>query len=122
MTQYTYMSAVFWLTSISYFMWKSFRVIQVFDLQKKHTYGFQIPIFKWYAIVCWGCPFVMTIITVIMQHIEECQKQKSSLICPKMETTCFFQTDAARWLYFDIINAPLLVIIFFSILPVLEDE
>ena len=118
MIQYSYMSAVFWLTSISYFMWKSFKAIKITLQKQQSTYGYQIPIFKWYAIVCWGCPLLMTIITLIMQHLDECQKDKSSLICPKLETTCFFETDTARWLYFDIINAPLLVNIIFSILPI----
>jgi hypothetical protein len=51
----------------------------------------------------------MIIVTLVMQHLEECQKDEPTLICPKLDKGCFLDSTGAKWLYFDIINAPLLV-------------
>ena len=44
-----------------------------------------------------------------MQNVAECQNEETSLICPKLEEGCFLATTEANWLYFNMINAPLLV-------------
>lgn len=108
--QYSYLSSVFWLTSMSYFMWKMFRSIQVQMPQRPYRFGCQIPAFKWYALFCWGTPFLMIIVTLVMQHLEECQKDEPTLICPKLDKGCFLDSTGAKWLYFDGINTPMFIV------------
>ena len=66
--QYSYMSSILWLTSMSFFMWKSFRRITPANArtQPQVTLGCQHPHFKWYALFSWGLPLIMTTVTLIL--------------------------------------------------------
>ena len=67
--QYSYMSSVFWLSCMSFFMWKAFRKMCPKDIRgQQYRWGFQHPHFKWYALYAWGSPLVVTIVTIVLQE------------------------------------------------------
>ena len=80
--------------------------------------GILYPKYKWYALYSWGCPLIVTIVTIIMQNLDENYVEKinrnatywSTTWTPKLgETTCFFPSNEAKLYYFHIINGPILV-------------
>ena len=80
--------------------------------------GILYPKYKWYALYSWGCPLIVTIVTIIMQNLDEKYVEEinrnttywSTTIYPKLgETTCFFPTNESKLYYFHIINGPILV-------------
>lgn len=110
--QYSYMSSILWLSSMSFFMWKSFRRMTPANVggQQQHTWGCQHPHFKWYAIFSWGLPLIMTIVTLILQHSRKFLGE--GYVQPEIGIeSCFLGSDLSKLLYFHIINAPALVIL-----------
>ena len=67
--QYSYMSAIFWLTSMSQMVWKIFRKIVPVVHGTQYKLGCQNPKFKWYALFAWGCPLLVTFVTLTMKHL-----------------------------------------------------
>ena len=84
-------------------------------VSKPRSLGILYPKYKWYALYSWGCPLIVTIVTIIMQNLdEEYVKQininTTYIVTPKLgETTCFFPSNEAKLYYFHIINGPILV-------------
>ena len=112
--QYSYMSSVFWLSCMSFFMWKAFRKMCPKDIRgQQYRWGFQHPSFKWYALYAWGCPLVVTIVTIVLQEANF--KGKEKIVTPGIgNEQCFFDEGKSRLFYFHIINAPILVSNFHS--------
>ena len=113
--QYSYMSSILWLTSMSFFMWKSFRRITPANArtQPQVSWGCQHPHFKWYALFSWGLPLIMTTVTLILQHGKKLLGD--SYVKPNIgadDGHCFLGTEMSTLLYFHIINFPALVTLF----------
>ena len=110
MVQFSYMSAIFWLSALGHFMWNSFRKIQVFSqpITSRKKLGIFHPKYKWYALYSWGCPLIVTIVTIIVQNLA---KDKTKHIwTPKIGfESCFIARGFAQLYYFHIINGPVLV-------------
>ena len=113
--QYSYMSSVFWLSCMSFFMWKAFRKMCPKDIRgQKYRWGFQHPSFKWYALYAWGCPLVVTIVTIALQETNF--EGKESIVKPGIGLNeCFLDDGESTLYYFHIVNAPILVRNFDSI-------
>ena len=108
--QYSYMSALFWLNSMGYFMWTQFRKLTPVYNQGggRWQLGIFDAKFKWHALYSWGCPLVVTIITIIIQNLPE--HLTENIITPRIGVTaCSLAQDLATLYYFHIINAPILV-------------
>ena len=103
------MSAVFWLSSLSFFMWKVFRRIRPqFSTKHEYRWGFQHPSYWKYAAISWGCPLLVTTITILVQFLPD--EYTKNFTKPGIgETQCFLDENQATLFYFHIINAPLLV-------------
>ena len=70
--------------------------------------GILYPKYKWYALYSWGCPLIVSIVTIIIQNLDE--EKNPYIVRPKLgETTCFFPSNEAKLYYFHIINGPILV-------------
>ena len=102
---FAYMSAFFWFSAMSHFIWKAFKER---PRLYKQNYGFANPKFKGYALFAFGCPALVSIVTVILQHLPE--EMQQNFIAPRINNgTC--QLGKARkgldipmlW-YFHIIN------------------
>ena len=108
--QFSYMSSILWLSSMSFFMWKTFRRMTPTNVTAQtYSWGCQHPSYKWYAIFSWGLPLIMTIVTLIIQHAG---LDKEKYVLPEIgDTHCFLGNNLPTLLYFHIINAPALVII-----------
>ena len=113
--QYSYMSSVFWLSCMSFFMWKAFRKMCPKDIRgQQYRWGFQHPHFKWYALYAWGCPFIVTIVTIVLQETDF--NGKENVVKPGIgDDECFLGEREPRLFYFHIVNAPILVSNFKSI-------
>jgi len=114
--QYTYMSSILWLASMSFFMWKTFRRMTPITTatQTQVSWGCQHPHYKWYALFSWGTPLIMTIITLILQYADESLDE--NYIKPNIGRevefegeTCFLNSKWSLLFYFHIINAPALI-------------
>ena len=114
--QYSYMSSVFWLSCMSFFMWKAFRKMCPKDIHgQQYRWGFQHPSFKWYALYAWGCPLVVTIVTIVLQEADF--KGKEKIVTPGIgNDQCFFDEGQPMLFYFHIVNAPILVSNFHSLM------
>ena len=106
--QYSYMSAIFWLSSIGHFMWKVFRKIRAMDTRQKVRLGFQDPQYRKYALFSWGLPLCVSIITIIMQHLPP--HLTKGMVTPQIgELTCFLGQDWPTLIYLYMFNAPVSV-------------
>lgn len=71
-------------------------------------YGFYDSQFKKYAIFSWGCPLIVTLVTLVIQHLPS--EWTKSIIRPDIGVTqCYFGSKKAELFYFHIINAPILL-------------
>ena len=98
---------------MSRLMWKTFSKIRGFNAVKKHyKYGFQDPKYKYYALYSWGCPFIITGTTVLMQYLPD-EYISNGLTKPRIgKNNCFIDnkgTDLPQLWYFHMFNAPILV-------------
>merc|ERR1711879_695200 len=113
--QFCYTSAVFWLSSMSRLMWKNFSRIRGFNaLQQQYKYGFLDRKYKYYALYSFGCPMLLTSVTILMQYLPE--HLVEGFITPRIGVhSCFIDETGdgfkipLLW-YFHIINAPILFI------------
>ena len=105
--QYSKMSMYFWLSAIGFNVWNSFRKLKprvTFHTQRRVT-GFQDKSFKWYALYAWGCPFIVTCVTLIMQNLSE-----STAYLPHIgRQTCTLDPKWGKLYYYHVINGPVLV-------------
>ena len=103
--QYAHMSALFWLSAIGYNVWNSFRKPDG-QGSKTNKLGIYDKKYKWYALYSWGCPLVMTIVTLIMQNVSV----GKDIVTPKIGfRTCSLEPEAALFFYFHLINIPVMV-------------
>ena len=118
---FAYMSAFFWLSAMSHFIWKAFKER---PRGQKKKYGFAHPKFKGYALFAFGCPALVSTVTIILQHLPE--ETQDHFIAPRINHgTC--QLGIARegldipmlW-YFHIINILNSVKFFFKNLDFVE--
>ena len=94
-------------------VWKTFRKIRRVD-DKCLKYGFQDAKYKRYALYSWGCPFMVTVVTLTMQHLPD-ELVPQWVTTPDIGTEkCFLRStgqglDLPQLWYFHIINGPLLL-------------
>merc|ERR1719259_1520426 len=66
--QFCFLSAMCWLTSISFLMWSKFRVMKAPRFTRRRPWaGFKHSHFKRYALFAWGMPALVVAVTTIMQ-------------------------------------------------------
>lgn len=68
--QYLYLSAMFWLNSLSFDIWSTFRKMRRLPEQNAKQ-GWRHKKFKWYALYSWSSPLVVIIVTIIMQFLPD---------------------------------------------------
>ena len=109
--QYSQMSAFFWLSAIGFNVWNSFRKPDGHG-SKTTKLGIYDKRYKWYALYSWGCPLVMTLVTLIMQSASN--DLPSHIVTPMIgEKSCTLEPEAAMFFYFHIINGPVMASIFY---------
>jgi hypothetical protein len=109
--QYSYMSAIFWLNAMSHMMWTTFRKVRPVQISLGHDRktGLRHPKYKWYALYSWGCPLLVSIVTLVMQHLPT--NVTKYVTTPRIgQVNCFLPPDNAKLYYFHVINAPVMVI------------
>ena len=105
--QYSQMSTFFWLSAIGFNVWNSFRKMEDPGRSKSNTLGIYDKRYKWYALYSWGCPAVITLVTLIMQY----GPQSPSLVHPNIGlNSCALEQTWALLYYSHIFIGPLLVI------------
>ena len=118
---FTYMSAFFWLSAMSHFIWKAFKER---PRGQKYKYGFAHPKFKSYALFAVGCPTLVSIVTIILQHLPE--ETQENFIAPRINQGACRLGKAREGLdipmlwYFHIINIMNLVNFFLESLEFQE--
>ena len=107
--QFSYSSAMFWLSSMSIDIHRGFRMGQLslnLAPKKKSLLGFLHPKFKWYAICSWGAPALVIMITVMMEALP----RDMDIVRPGIgKGSCFLEKGLATLVYLQIICAPLMV-------------
>ena len=67
--------------------------------------------YKWYALYAWGCPMIVTFVTVLMQYLPK--EMTENYFTPGIgKDTCTLHEGRGAWgkfFYFHIINGPILV-------------
>ena len=111
--QYSEMSAFLWLSALSHNVWNSFRKLKPAkqNLGKRSRLGIFDKKYKWYALYAWGCPFIVTFVTVIMQYLPE-EFTKDYLTPGIGIKSCSLHELKDTWeklFYLHIINGPILV-------------
>ena len=99
-------------------MWNMFKKIRAPTFGTHGIkYGFLDPNYKWYALLSWGCPLIVTFVTLGMQLDEE-KYTNTTVITPgigERSHNCFLSDSRApeegypRLYYFDIINVAIWV-------------
>ncbi|RXG69899.1 G-protein coupled receptor Mth2 [Armadillidium vulgare] len=95
--QFSVLSAFFWLNVMSYDIWRTLRSMK----SGRDSPAGARKRFLYYSLYAWGCPFVIVIVTVIMQFLPK-YLDRSNLILPRIgEYGCIVtRTDKrAFWLY-----------------------
>ena len=88
--QFSYMSTMFWLTGLSFSAWRAFRTMRA-RAPVNHGLGCWNPNFKWHALFAWGCPLLMTIITIIMMFLPDSLTDGLGLVLPN-----FYERDESK--------------------------
>ena len=118
---FAYMSAFFWLSSMSFFIWRAFNAQgNPADLVRR-KFGFFNPQFKFYALYAFGCPGLVILITIILQYLPD--EYQENYIAPRINRGHCLLGKAGQGLdipqlwYFHLINIFTLVSIlaFFGI-------
>ena len=81
---FAYMSTFFWLTAMSHFIWKAFK--QKPTSRRRQKYGFFNPKFKYYALFAFGCPALISILTVTLHHLPA--EHQENIIAPRLGKSC----------------------------------
>ena len=108
--QYSYISYVLWLCSMSFFLWKNFRKVTPPDITgHQYAWGCQHPNFKWYCMFSLGLPLIITIVTIFLQHSSNILRE--DYIKPGIsDGDCFFSGQLPTFLYFHVIHTSAMVI------------
>ena len=70
---------------------------------------YKLKIYKWYAIYAWGIPFLVTLITILMQYLPKDITQ--NCYTPGIDgSNCLLEPKWGMLFYFHIINGPVMVI------------
>lgn len=67
--QFFYLSAIFWLSAMSFDIWSTFRHMRRVP-DSGGQQGWKHKRFKWFALYSWGCPLLMVLVTIVMQFVE----------------------------------------------------
>ncbi|XP_050715081.1 probable G-protein coupled receptor Mth-like 3 isoform X2 [Eriocheir sinensis] len=79
----------FWLNVMCFDMWKILRG----STRQHHSLG----VFLWYSVYAWGCSLVISIVTLAL----DVAPPTANLILPEYyDGACWFNENAAYWLYF----------------------
>ncbi|CAL4114088.1 unnamed protein product, partial [Meganyctiphanes norvegica] len=79
----------FWLNVMAFELWRTVRA----QTPVQHS----MTKFIKYSVYAWGCPLLIAIITVIIDHLPE---EYDLIIRPQLAGThCFLEGDKERWLY-----------------------
>ena len=122
MFHFAYMSAFFWLSSMSCFIWRAFKGSTGNPAELvPRRFGFFNPQFKFYALYAFGCPAVVILITIILQYLPD--EYQENYIAPRInDGTCLLGEAGQGWdipqlWYFHLINIFTLVsiLVFFGI-------
>ena len=111
--QYSQMSTFFWLSAIGFNVWNSFRKME--DPSQTRNQSKKLGIFdkrfKWYALYSWGCPMVVTLVTLVMQYVPKGQNTNENLVYPEIgkDDKCTLEPERALFFYSFIIIGPILV-------------
>ena len=88
---FSYLSVMFWLNTLCFDVWSSFHSMRAPNMLRVNVGrfdGFKDPKFKRYALYGWGVPFIITIITLIMQFLP--LKYTEGFVTPGFgEQRCF---------------------------------
>ena len=104
------MSAFFWLSALSHNVWNSFRKLKPVSQIKRPriALGIYNKKYKWYALYAWGCPLIVTFVTVLMQYLPE--EMTKDYYTPGIgKISCTLHPEWGLLFYFHIINGPILV-------------
>ena len=114
--QYSYISAIFWLNSIGHKVWSDFKELRLNRPLLQVKCGLEDRKFKRYATISWGCPLILTLVTILLQMLPA--EVTRNLVTPrigmeidggKYGTCCSIAPDMAMFYYFHIINTPVMV-------------
>ncbi|KAB7502436.1 putative G-protein coupled receptor Mth-like 3 [Armadillidium nasatum] len=95
--QFSVLSAFFWLNVMSYDIWRTLRSMK----SGRDSPAGARKRFLYYSLYAWGCPFLIVIVTVIMQFLPK-YLDRSNLILPRIgEYGCIVTREDKRafWLY-----------------------
>lgn len=105
--QFSQMSAFFWLNSIGYHVWSSFRKFRDPNQGCKVKLGIFDKRFKWYALYAWGFPLLISTVTLIMQKLPEDAIGSHPGIGKNKQ--CTLEPTWGKLFYFHMINGPVMV-------------
>ena len=111
--QYSEMSAFFWLSALSHNVWSAFRKLKPVNqnIRQRSRLGIFNKKYKWYVLYAWGCPMIVTFVTVLMQYLPK-DLTKDYLTPGIGKNSCGLHIEKWTWeklFYFHIINGPILV-------------
>lgn len=119
---FAYMSAFFWLSAMSFYIWRAFnrKSGSASDFVRR-KFGFYYPEFKYYAMYGFGCPGLVTLVTIILQYLPEAYQ--GNYVAPRInDGTCSLGQagkglDIPQLWYFHLINifTLLSILAFFTI-------
>ena len=88
---FSYLSVMFWLNTLCFDVWSSFNSMRAPNMLRVNVGrfdGFKDPKFRRYALYGWGVPFIITVITLIMQFLP--LKHTKGFVTPGFgEQRCF---------------------------------
>ena len=108
--QFFGMSAFFWLNALSHDVWNSFRRIKPVNANKqsRSKLGIFSKKYKWYALYAWGCPLIVTFVTVMLQYLENIMTMQ--VFTPGIgKEFCSLEPKWGKFFYFHLIIGPILV-------------
>ena len=103
MIQFTYLSFMFWINSMSFDVWCKFRRMRganprLLQQTRGKLDGFKHPQYRWYALFSWGIPCLIMGVTLLMQLLPPSATQRFTT--PGFgEEGCFLRSHWARFYY-----------------------
>lgn len=104
--QYFSLAIFFWLTSISLDIWLAFRIIANPAQNKPKKEAILKSRIKWFYVLSFGCPLIITLVTAILQFLSK--QEENKYIHPSIGVSCMLGQYLPQFLYFHLIIAVLL--------------
>jgi len=96
--QYFMMASFFWVNVMSLDIWRTFRHMRGYGSMVERSLSKRRR-FMYYSLYAWGCPLVVSIITMTAQHLPGQYRQY--IYTPGIgEESCFLKTDLGKFFYF----------------------